>query len=51
MSAFAPHTEAKRTLLAADRTLSVRPLAEVNAALEDLRAGKVVGRVVLVPTN
>jgi alcohol dehydrogenase, propanol-preferring len=27
--------------------LRVRPLAEVNAALEDLRAGKVIGRVVL----
>jgi propanol-preferring alcohol dehydrogenase len=31
--------------------IRLRPLAEVNAALEDLRAGKVVGRVVLVPTN
>ena len=29
--------------------LTTRPLAEVNAALADLRAGKVVGRVVLVP--
>jgi alcohol dehydrogenase, propanol-preferring len=28
--------------------LSTRPLAEVNAALNDLRAGKVVGRVVLM---
>jgi D-arabinose 1-dehydrogenase-like Zn-dependent alcohol dehydrogenase len=26
-----------------------RPLEEVNSALEDLRAGKVVGRVVLTP--
>jgi propanol-preferring alcohol dehydrogenase len=31
--------------------IGVRPLAEVNAALEDLRAGKVVGRLVLVPTS
>ena len=29
--------------------LATRPLAEVNAALNDLRAGKVVGRVVLTP--
>jgi alcohol dehydrogenase, propanol-preferring len=29
--------------------IEVRPLAEVNAALNDLRAGKVVGRLVLVP--
>ncbi len=29
--------------------VATRPLAEVNAALDDLRAGKVVGRVVLVP--
>lgn len=29
--------------------LAVRPLAEVNAALNDLRGGKVVGRVVLTP--
>jgi D-arabinose 1-dehydrogenase-like Zn-dependent alcohol dehydrogenase len=29
--------------------VATRPLAEVNAALADLRAGKVVGRVVLVP--
>jgi alcohol dehydrogenase, propanol-preferring len=29
--------------------VSTRPLAEVNAALADLRDGKVVGRVVLVP--
>ena len=28
-----------------------RPLAEVNAALNDLRAGKVVGRVVVMPAN
>ena len=30
--------------------VTTRPLAEVNAALDDLRAGKVVGRVVLTPT-
>jgi D-arabinose 1-dehydrogenase-like Zn-dependent alcohol dehydrogenase len=30
--------------------VATRPLAEVNAALDDLRAGKVVGRVVLVPS-
>lgn len=29
--------------------IAVRPLAEVNAALNDLRGGKVVGRVVLTP--
>ena len=29
--------------------VATRPLAEVNAALDDLRAGKVVGRVVLQP--
>jgi D-arabinose 1-dehydrogenase-like Zn-dependent alcohol dehydrogenase len=29
--------------------VSRRPLAEANAAIEDLRAGRVVGRVVLVP--
>lgn len=29
--------------------LATRPLAEVNSALNDLRAGKVVGRVVLTP--
>lgn len=29
--------------------VATRPLAEVNAALADLRAGKVVGRVVLTP--
>jgi alcohol dehydrogenase, propanol-preferring len=29
--------------------LATRPLAEVNAALNDLRAGKVVGRVVVTP--
>ena len=29
--------------------VATRPLAEVNAALGDLRAGKVVGRVVLTP--
>ncbi len=31
--------------------VATRPLAEVNAALDDLRAGKVVGRVVLVPNQ
>jgi propanol-preferring alcohol dehydrogenase len=31
--------------------IATRPLAEVNAALEDLRAGKVVGRVVLTPAQ
>ena len=30
--------------------VATRPLDEVNAALRDLRAGKVVGRVVLTPT-
>jgi D-arabinose 1-dehydrogenase-like Zn-dependent alcohol dehydrogenase len=30
--------------------VTTRPLAEVNAVLDDLRAGKVVGRVVLTPT-
>jgi alcohol dehydrogenase, propanol-preferring len=29
--------------------VATRPLAEVNAALADLRAGKVVGRVVMRP--
>jgi len=29
--------------------VATRPLAEVNAALADLRAGKVVGRIVLTP--
>lgn len=29
--------------------VATRPLAEVNAALNDLRAGKVVGRVVVMP--
>jgi D-arabinose 1-dehydrogenase-like Zn-dependent alcohol dehydrogenase len=29
--------------------VATRPLAEVNAALADLRAGKVIGRVVLTP--
>ena len=29
--------------------LSTRPLSEANGALDDLRAGKVVGRVILVP--
>ena len=31
--------------------VDTRPLAEVNAALDDLRAGKVVGRVVLTPAS
>ena len=31
--------------------VTTRPLAEVNAALDDLRAGKVVGRVVLTPAG
>jgi propanol-preferring alcohol dehydrogenase len=31
--------------------VATRPLAEVNAALDDLRAGKVVGRVVLTPAK
>ena len=31
--------------------VATRPLAEVNAALDDLRAGKVVGRVVLTPAS
>src|ERR1700730_10038194 len=31
--------------------VTTRPLAEVNAALDDLRAGKVVGRVVLTPAR
>jgi D-arabinose 1-dehydrogenase-like Zn-dependent alcohol dehydrogenase len=30
--------------------LTTRPLAQVNAALDDLRAGKVIGRVVLTAT-
>jgi hypothetical protein len=29
--------------------LAARPLAEVKAALNELRGGKVVGRVVLTP--
>jgi D-arabinose 1-dehydrogenase-like Zn-dependent alcohol dehydrogenase len=29
--------------------VSTRPMAEANAAIDDLRAGRVVGRVVLVP--
>jgi propanol-preferring alcohol dehydrogenase len=29
--------------------VSTRPLAEAQAALDDLRAGKTVGRMVLVP--
>jgi D-arabinose 1-dehydrogenase-like Zn-dependent alcohol dehydrogenase len=29
--------------------VATRPLSAVNAALDDLRAGKIVGRVVLQP--
>jgi D-arabinose 1-dehydrogenase-like Zn-dependent alcohol dehydrogenase len=29
--------------------IATRPLKEANAALDDLRAGRVLGRVVLVP--
>jgi D-arabinose 1-dehydrogenase-like Zn-dependent alcohol dehydrogenase len=29
--------------------MSERPLAEANSAIEDLRAGKVLGRVLLTP--
>jgi D-arabinose 1-dehydrogenase-like Zn-dependent alcohol dehydrogenase len=29
--------------------LTMRPLAQVNQSLEDLTAGRVVGRVVLTP--
>jgi propanol-preferring alcohol dehydrogenase len=32
-----------------DLPVGTRPLADANAALEDLKAGKVVGRVVLMP--
>ena len=38
----------KRTGLP-DVPVSTRPLSDVNAAMDDLRAGKVVGRVVLQP--
>jgi D-arabinose 1-dehydrogenase-like Zn-dependent alcohol dehydrogenase len=31
--------------------VTTRPLADVNAALNDLRVGKVVGRVVLTPAR
>ncbi len=31
--------------------VSTRPLDQVNAAMDDLRAGKIVGRVVLTPTD
>jgi alcohol dehydrogenase, propanol-preferring len=31
--------------------VATRPLDEVNAALSDLRAGKIVGRVVLTPAD
>ena len=31
--------------------IETRPWTEVNAALADLRAGKVIGRVVLTPTG
>lgn len=29
--------------------VSTRPMAEANAALDDLRAGRAVGRIVMVP--
>jgi D-arabinose 1-dehydrogenase-like Zn-dependent alcohol dehydrogenase len=32
-----------------DVPVSTRPLADVNAAMNELRAGKIVGRVVLTP--
>ena len=32
-----------------DVPVATRPLSAVNAALDDLRAGKIVGRVVLQP--
>ncbi|HEY6025290.1 MAG TPA: zinc-binding dehydrogenase, partial [Pseudolabrys sp.] len=38
----------KRTGLP-DVPVATRPLSQVNAAMDDLRAGKVVGRVVLTP--
>jgi alcohol dehydrogenase, propanol-preferring len=38
----------KRTGLP-DVPVATRPLSEVNAAMADLRAGKVVGRIVLQP--
>jgi propanol-preferring alcohol dehydrogenase len=31
--------------------VATRPLADVNAALDDLRVGKVIGRVVLTPAH
>ena len=31
--------------------IKTRPLEEVNATLNDLRAGKIVGRVVLTPAG
>ncbi len=34
-----------------DVPVSTRPLDDVNAVLNDLRAGKIVGRVVLTPAN
>jgi D-arabinose 1-dehydrogenase-like Zn-dependent alcohol dehydrogenase len=34
---------------APDVPVATRPLSQVNAAMDDLRAGKVVGRVVLTP--
>jgi D-arabinose 1-dehydrogenase-like Zn-dependent alcohol dehydrogenase len=39
----------KRTGLP-DVPVATRPLSAVNAALDDLRAGKIVGRVVLQPS-
>ena len=38
----------KRTGLP-DVPVATRPLSQVNAAMDDLRAGKIVGRVVLQP--
>jgi len=32
-----------------DVPVATRPLSQVNAAMDDLRAGKIVGRVVLQP--
>jgi len=34
---------------APDVPVTTRPLAQVNAALNDLRDGKVIGRVVITP--
>jgi D-arabinose 1-dehydrogenase-like Zn-dependent alcohol dehydrogenase len=49
------HTEMAELLELVDRTgvppvpIRTRPLSEVGAALDDLRAGRIVGRVVLRP--